>query len=47
MIQSSTSTYLQITLPVRKGITFGCTYNADGITAFFRFVYAVGSEPEA
>ena len=39
--------YVQCFLPVYKGQSFQVSYSLGGSTAFFRFVYAVGSESEA
>ena len=38
---------LKCFIPVRKGASFRCDYNATGTLNIFRFYYAVGSESEA
>ena len=36
---------LKCFIPVRKGASFRCDYNATGTLNIFRFYYAVGSQP--
>ncbi len=44
---SQSGAWLRTTLPVKKGDTFSCWYDANGTTRYFRFYYAQGSESEA
>ena len=41
------ATHIQCYIPCKKGDTCTVSYSANGETAFFRFVYAVGCEPSA
>lgn len=43
----NSGTGLTVFLPVQKGDSVRVGYNAGGETAYFRFIYAVGSESEA
>lgn len=36
-----------VLVPVKKGTSFTCQYSADGETIYFKFIYAVGSEPSS
>lgn len=38
--------WLEIYLPVKKGRKFIAAYSVGGSTNYFRFIYALGSEPQ-
>lgn len=44
-VSVTTNQTFGLLFPVKKGETLKVTYSADGDTVYFRFIYAVGSEP--